>query len=202
MNLAWFLISRKPNRSHDWDKKFSHILKYRYLEPRYPFNARLKMALVVNQWRKWAGHKLDWCGLLISQSYPIPPTSFSWMSQSEELRYFVFNYSCVFNRKQEKNDYQFTEHFWQKLLSGITRSGVSRHQGLKIFVGSMPPPDSLEKSRFGEVLRLGNLSSVCWFLHCPPGSSTGRMTSIVAEWWSLRDWKIWLEIENHKTQRN
>ena len=40
-------------------------------------------------------------------------------------------------KKQSQNDDQFTEHFSQKLLSGIARNGVSRHQDFKIFWESM-----------------------------------------------------------------
>ena len=46
------------------------------------------------------------------------------VSWSEELRYFFFHLSSIFNKKQAQNDDQFTEHFSQKLSSGIARKGL------------------------------------------------------------------------------
>ena len=51
---------------------------------------------------------------------------------------------------------QFTKHFSQKLSSGITRYGVSRHQDFKIFLGAYPQTPLVEY-RFGEVFRLDSL---------------------------------------------
>ena len=67
-----------------------------------------------NKWTKWTGHKLDW----LPFNKPVTPDFSNFvltnMSQSKELRYFVFHYSSMFDRKKQvQNEDQFTNHFWR-----------------------------------------------------------------------------------------